>query len=795
MKVCLFFTVSIILLACAGLCFGGSRLPNSVISGIVYVDSDCNGIRSAGERGLPGVGVSDGSSVVVTDREGRYSITSGERILYVSVPSGFRSRGPFFFHISSEECPEQVDFPLVPSKKSADFSFVQITDVHIDGDVSSYEEVLDDIAALAPDFIVSTGDMVEDGKKTSDFETYADASERVGIPIFDVMGNHDKPLENYERCLGPSHYSFDFGKCHFVVFNSIDADEQQDLWLQKDLSLLARGSHVIVFSHYMPTKSQIDLFSRYDLIAWFSGHRHSDRYIRRGRVRDYNAAAPCFGNFDLTPREFKLVKVRDGKQDVSDRYIGIDGTLRYLTIVSPGDGCRVGPGRVRIQASAYDTRSTEINPEYSIDGSPWRGMKKAPGWNWTADVSLSQGRHSLRVRAGFGGIEKESEFEVDGESPALPVVGRDWPMFKCSAARMGLAADKVSPPLHLAWSRPLGGLANISSPVTAERLVFIALADNEGRDREGVYALDAVTGEIKWRFDTKTSVKNSVTYDKGLVYACDSDSNVYALDAGTGKPVWETEINPDYKKWYCCSPVADGGSLYLGRSFKFVSLDERTGEFVWKADRMGDESNVSVSSPALGDGAVFIGYNRGGGLFALSREDGSLLWNREFRWFIATPAYLWGRVYMAADSSICALDASTGEQVWEYKLPSIALSSPAVSGSRIFVGAGHDKMLAINTADGKEVWSFQAGRSRIGLVPYDRKDGAVVSSPAVSGDTVYFGGADGVFYALNAETGERVWSCDLGAPITASPAVSGNAVFITTIDGTVYAFTEDKRLE
>lgn len=106
------------------------------------------------------------------------------------------------------------------------------------------------------------------------------------------------------------------------------------------------------------------------------------------------------------------------------------------------------------------------------------------------------------------------------------------------------------------------------------------------------------------------------------------------------------------------------------------------------------------------------------------------------------------------------------------------------------MGASDGKLYALDSANGKEVWSFQTGKSSLALMPYSRDGSPVISSPVVSGDVVYVGSTDGRFYALDAVSGKVLWSYDLGAPVTASPAVSGNTVYIASFDGTVYAFTE-----
>lgn len=75
-------------------------------------------------------------------------------------------------------------------------------------------------------------------------------------------------------------------------------------------------------------------------------------------------------------------------------------------------------------------------------------------------------------------------------------------------------------------------------------------------------------------------------------------------------------------------------------------------------------------------------------------------------------------------------------------------------------------------------WQFQTG-------------GAVSSSPAIVGGTVYFGSYDGKVYALDAATGAKKWEYATGGWIGSSPYVSNGVVFITSSDGYLYALYAD----
>lgn len=104
-------------------------------------------------------------------------------------------------------------------------------------------------------------------------------------------------------------------------------------------------------------------------------------------------------------------------------------------------------------------------------------------------------------------------------------------------------------------------------------------------------------------------------------------------------------------------------------------------------------------------------------------------------------------------------------------------SSPAIADGRVFVGAASGHLIALNLADGKELWRYQVEQ---GIGP---------SSPAVSGGLVYIGDLAGVFHAVNASDGKAAWTFKTKAEIKSSPVVVGDRVLIGSYDTNLYALS------
>ena len=112
--------------------------------------------------------------------------------------------------------------------------------------------------------------------------------------------------------------------------------------------------------------------------------------------------------------------------------------------------------------------------------------------------------------------------------------------------------------------------------------------------------------------------------------------------------------------------------------------------------------------------------------------------------------------------------------VWSVKLGSSVDSSPAVVGDRVFVGTADGEMCALNATTGAVVWRFAT-------------EGAVVSSPAVEKDRVVFGSVDRFVYCVSAAEGKLLWKYRTWKPVTASPTVVEGVAYIGSMDGTLTA--------
>ena len=62
-----------------------------------------------------------------------------------------------------------------------------------------------------------------------------------------------------------------------------------------------------------------------------------------------------------------------------------------------------------------------------------------------------------------------------------------------------------------------------SSPVVAGGKVYVASLDEDLKGEGAIFALDAKTGELQWRYPVRNSIKNTIAVDEGTVFAQDAE--------------------------------------------------------------------------------------------------------------------------------------------------------------------------------------------------------------------------------------------------------------------------------
>ena len=337
-----------------------------------------------------------------------------------------------------------------------------------------------------------------------------------------------------------------------------------------------------------------------------------------------------------------------------------------------------------------------------------------------------------------------------------------------------------------------------SSPAVSDGIVYFGAYDGS------FYAVDAAAGQLKWKFHTGGERRfegkhlhgsqpadevmpdpfdcylSSPVVWNGVVYFGSGDGNVYALNAASGAVNWKFKTGDVVH----ASPAIAGGTVFIGSwDSYFYALDAATGKEKWRFKTGEDHDTYNQvgiqSSAAVMDGVVYFGC-RDSDLYAVDAATGQKKWAfpTNGSWVITSPAVENGKVYFATSDSglFYELDAKNGGVVFSLKFQGwTTFSSPAIAKDMLYVGSSAGRLNAIDLKNQKAAWAFETDAAKQNGPAYTQPDGTpnyaaafnsdfyddlmagyakllavgpILPSPVVVDNVIYVGGTDGNLYAL-----------------------------------------------
>jgi len=403
------------------------------------------------------------------------------------------------------------------------------------------------------------------------------------------------------------------------------------------------------------------------------------------------------------------------------------------------------------------------------------------------------------------------------------------------------------------WKVAIPGGRPLATPAVVAGQVFLG----GGFGSHEFYALDAATGNTRWiyhtaddgptaavfsdgriAFNTESCELEVITQDgkplwkkwlgdplmsmpavaDGVVYMAypnsrgDAKYYVAAFDLGSGKELWKSAIAGEI----ITAPVIDGERLYLATvDGSLLSLDRRHGA------RVFEESKNATSAPAVWKGQCFFSrreasmVSKNGSRVPQQNEVVAKRANISAARIVDLPATMRPADYLdyekrAASSpherASQSFDASVGfaglakgsanmsmtranlgqgsvHGVWAYQG-----SKPFVDHGRVFSSMGN-AVICTDAESGKVLWTrtFDPDKTRAQL-------DSSLTPPAIVNGKVFVASIFGEVLALSAQTGDTLWSVDIGEPVAFQPVIARGRVYVATNNGSVFSFdTGDAR--
>ncbi len=266
---------------------------------------------------------------------------------------------------------------------------------------------------------------------------------------------------------------------------------------------------------------------------------------------------------------------------------------------------------------------------------------------------------------------------------------------------------------------------------------------------DGTAAL-TTAGDIVWttRFPYVTQHGNGgspVLYRDRLILSVDGYDTAFvvALDAATGEERWRTPRRQPISQAYSTPlviRVGDRDQLFSIGAFRATAYDPESGEEIWEVSYRDGFSNVPA--PVYGHGMVYVATGfQVPSLLAVRADGHGDVTTSHTAWTLRrgvpltpSPLLVGNELYIVSDLGVATcLDARTGETHWQTRLRGNFSASPVFADERIYFQS--EEGVTTVVAPGTEYRELAT----------NRLDGAILASMAVANGSLFIRTGDHLY--------------------------------------------------
>ncbi|MBW4024231.1 MAG: PQQ-binding-like beta-propeller repeat protein [Proteobacteria bacterium] len=264
------------------------------------------------------------------------------------------------------------------------------------------------------------------------------------------------------------------------------------------------------------------------------------------------------------------------------------------------------------------------------------------------------------------------------------------------------------------------------------------------------------------------------------------DPGISAMGPSLAK-LWSADIGEGtaYRYRIPCPPIVAGGSVFsMSANGRVSAFDVQTGRKYWDASiRPKGSRSINVGGGiSYADGHVYAATGLGE-IICFDAKTGKILWRQPLSVPARSgPTISGNHIFVSLiDSSLVGLDLHNGTTIWSHQARNpetgvLGLPAPAVSDKIVVAGFGSGDLLALNTESGEVLWTENLGATGTGLSQLS----AIVGLPVIAQERVFAGSLGGIVLSLDLPTGRRLWEKDVATDQTA--CVAGDWVFQLSAD-------------
>jgi outer membrane protein assembly factor BamB len=305
---------------------------------------------------------------------------------------------------------------------------------------------------------------------------------------------------------------------------------------------------------------------------------------------------------------------------------------------------------------------------------------------------------------------------------------------KADASVAGVDVKLPAAKVNAEWTQPGGSATNAMQHLSASGAL------------DQVWNVSAGSGS-----SSSVRLMASPVVGGGKIFTLDAEAKVKAFDAESGAEAWSLDLTPEDKdsdKGFGGGVAFDNGRLYVSTGFGFV--------------------------------------------VALNADDGKQMWKRDGTVpFRMAPVIVDGKVYVATqENQMLAMNTADGKVIWDHRgiaetAAILRSNSAAVEGDLVIAPYSSGELFALRADNGRVLWSDTLSRG--GQLTPLASVSDIAAKPVIDRGLIFAISHRGRFVAINARTGERTWTIDVGG--TQRPWVAGEFVYVVTDEAKVLCVT------
>lgn len=564
------------------------------------------------------------------------------------------------------------------------FKFAQVTDTHLGGatGVDDLRRTVKDLNQQQDiDFVIVSGDVTEFGSD-EELKLAKQILDSLALPWYVIPGNHDSNwsesgANSFRKVFGNETFFFRHKGYMFMGTTSGpnmrmspgQIPRENLVWMDSVFAANPDTETPLIYINHYPQDSSlnnwyeaIDRLKQRNVQLAMCGHGHQNR------LYDWEGIPGVMGRSNLRANDtvggYNIISIANDTAIYRVRRPLWRTEDPWLQVPLQNHHFAKDP-------SVYKRPDFTVNDRYS------EKVSKAWSFQDNSDLgaSFARYRHMLITGNTMGKVyaldistgQKLWEYATGGKIYSTPEVWRQTVVVGSSDHYIyGLNAETGA----LKWKIKTGK-AVLGSPAIEKGVAFI------GGSNGCFSAIDIKKGKLLWTFDKlKGYVSAKPTLYKDKVIFGDWGNGFYALSGKTGKLQWSWDNGHKNRMLSAaaCYPVATNNRIFIVAPDRYMTcLDAHSGEVIWREKK--DSIRVRESMGLSEDGQLVYVKTMDGNLLGISAtaDTMEIAWESQLQLpYELTPSAIasgGGLVFVPSHSGLLsAVDAGSGEVMWQYKL-------------------------------------------------------------------------------------------------------------------------------